>query len=65
MNRRDGYRYIRSYQTKAGERWALWQVIHGKARRVGTAETDTQWLEFLGLSRHWYHGWLAGRGQGA
>jgi hypothetical protein len=50
MNRREGYRYIRSYWTNHGWRWALWQVIHGKAHRVGTADSENQWKTFLGVS---------------
>jgi hypothetical protein len=56
MNAPDGHKYLRSYQTKTGVRWALYQVIHGRAIRVGTAETIAQWQAFLGISDGWRYG---------
>lgn len=45
-----GRRYVRQYRTKLGSRWALWETDeHGRARRVGTAKTEAQYLAFLGL----------------
>jgi hypothetical protein len=46
MNKPDGYRYVRSYDTKARKRiWrrrlALFEVHNGRAKRMGTvADTD-------------------------
>lgn len=52
----EGYRYVRQYgadfsrdprKDKSKPAWALWQVVEGKKRRVGTA-TDRYWyLAFL------------------
>ena len=40
----DGYRYVRSYDVQRGSlrRYALWERVDGRARRVGTAWTYTQ-----------------------
>lgn len=37
----EGYSYVRQYRRADGSRpWALWRVVGGRARRVGTAETE-------------------------
>lgn len=33
----DGYRYCKQYTYRGVRRWALWERVNGKARRVGTA----------------------------
>ena len=53
MTKPDGYRYIRQYRRRNGTRpWALWEVQNGRARRVGTAETNDEKRAFLGLPAH-------------
>ena len=47
--KRDGYRYVRSYLTSKGERWALWEVVSGRSTRVGTALTENGYRLFLGV----------------
>lgn len=45
-----GYRYVRQYRRKNGAHpWALYEVRHGRAQRIGTAETEETYREFLGL----------------
>lgn len=49
---REGYRYCRAYQTPKGHfRYALWEMISGKATRVGTA-TSYQHAENFIYYRH-------------
>lgn len=46
----EGYRYVRSYRPPrsfVGMRWALYEVRDGRARRVGTAECEADYLAFL------------------
>ena len=48
----DGYRYVRSYRTKDNtERIALWEIVNGKACRVGTAHSDEEYRAFLAGSK--------------
>lgn len=58
MAKPDGYRYVRSDPRTwaerrrgifTGERWALWEVQQGRARRVGTARSVQAYRAFLGL----------------
>ena len=35
--------------TTMRESWALYEVRDGKARRVGTARRESEWLAFLGV----------------
>ena len=44
---REGYRYIRSYETKSGRRWALWERSDGRMQRVGTAYSEEEYRAFL------------------
>lgn len=47
----EGYRYVRSYRVRGDEwRWALWERLNGKMRRVGTAHTEQDYRRFLGLA---------------
>jgi len=52
----EGYRYVRSYgadfsrdprKDASKPAWALWEVVNGRARRVGRADTEYQYLAFL------------------
>lgn len=44
----EGYRYVRSYRLMSNaKRWALWEVINGRSRRVGTATTEAEYQAFL------------------
>jgi hypothetical protein len=48
--RADGYRYVRSYRSapdRPWDRWALWEIQGGRARRVGTARTEDDKRAFL------------------
>lgn len=47
--RSEGYRYIREYRVgeQRTSRYALHEVQQGKARRVGTAQTEAGYLSFL------------------
>lgn len=47
--RPNGYRYVRQYRNAAGgwAAWALWEVVNGRARRVGTARTEEAKRSFL------------------
>lgn len=45
----EGYRYVREYRTKHGPRWALWQVVDGRRKRVGTAIAEADYRRFLQL----------------
>jgi hypothetical protein len=53
VNRPDGYRYVWSYHVKLKDpepywnRWALYEVIDGRARRVGTAKLDADYRTWL------------------
>ena len=43
----NGTRYIRAYRTKGGLRYALWDRVGGRNKRVGTATTEDQYRRFL------------------
>lgn len=52
----EGKRYIRSYgadysrdprKDTSKPAWQLWEVVEGRAKRVGTARTPYQYLTFL------------------
>ena len=52
----NGSRYVRQYgadyardprKDKSRPAWALWEIIDGRARRVGTARTAYEYLAFL------------------
>lgn len=50
----EGYRYVRAYwdrrvvhRTLPRLRWALWEVREGRARRVGTAQSEAEYLAWL------------------
>ena len=50
MIRPEGYRYVRSYRSagaRTWDRWALWEVRDGRARRVGTARSEDEYRAFL------------------
>ncbi len=48
MNRdEDGYRYLREYKVRGVSRYALWERVNGKMRRVDTAhvyEVALRWI---------------------
>lgn len=46
----NGYRYVRQYVTPERgpiEKWALYEVREGRARRVGTVTDEAAYLAFL------------------
>lgn len=45
----DGYKYIRGYRCKLGERYALMERVNGKMKRVGTARSLDAAHVFLGV----------------
>jgi len=50
MSKPDGYRYVRQYvKPSVGpvERWGLFEVREGRARRVGTAASAAEYRAFL------------------
>lgn len=60
----DGYRYVREYHVRdkvrgrrvePGRRWALWERVNGKARRVGTAFNEEMYKAFLAGTYHGQH----------
>jgi hypothetical protein len=70
----DGYRYVRGYRVRGAARWALWERVNGKMRRVGTAYSAEAYLTFLRLlpedfaatlAFHAEYGELAGQRRGS
>ena len=50
--RPDGYRYVRQYwRGNDRHNWALYEVLGGKARRVGTVRSEREYRAFLGDAR--------------
>ena len=51
MKGQEGYKYVRQYRAGKRDRWgyptenrwALWEVIDGRARRVGTAYSEDEY----------------------